>query len=48
MDLGGQRTLGLGALSLWPLGLLQQLLGLVSAQFLLSSPQLVAAGAGRI
>ncbi len=35
LDLGRLRTVGLGSLSLRPLGLLQQLLGLVSAQLLL-------------
>src|SRR2546426_12017682 len=48
MDLGRRRTVGLGALSLWPLGLLQQLLGLVSAQLLSPSPKLVASGIGSV
>jgi len=48
MDLGRERAVGMGAVSLRPLGLLQQLLGLVTAQQLLQEAQLVAPGAGSI
>jgi hypothetical protein len=48
LDVDWLRTLGVGALSLRALGLLQRLLGVVSAQPVLSQSQLVASGAGGV
>jgi hypothetical protein len=40
--------MGVGSIPLWPLGLLQQLLGLVSSQSILSETQLVASRLSRL
>src|SRR5205085_3075386 len=48
LDVDWLRALGLGTLSLRPLGLPQRLLGVVSAQQVLSQSQLVATSARRV
>ena len=48
LDVGWSRAVGLGAVSLRALGLLQRLLGVVSAQPVLQKAKLVAPRAGRV